>query len=79
MSRHHIGDYLGITLETASRAISALEREKIIGFVGRQLHRRLVILNRQRLQRLASDSADFDYWSALKMRKALNTVAPILQ
>jgi CRP-like cAMP-binding protein len=80
MRNHHIGDYLGLTLETVSRAINAFEREKIIEFLGTIQKRRLVIRDRQRLQRLASDSADFDYGSVLKKRKATNTLtAPTLQ
>jgi hypothetical protein len=62
MSRRHIGDYFGRTLETISRAINAFEREKILGFVGTSQKRRLVIRDRRGLQQLASDSSDFDYW-----------------
>jgi hypothetical protein len=70
MRRHHIGDYFGVTLETVSRAINAFEREKIILFVGTPRKRRLVIRNRRRLQQLASDSSDFDYWSVSEKAKS---------
>jgi CRP/FNR family transcriptional regulator len=32
MSRAEIGNYLGMTLETVSRALSRLARDKVIGF-----------------------------------------------
>ena len=68
MRRHHIADYLGLTIETVSRALSALQRGKIIQF--RDLtQRRLVIRDKQRLQLLASGAS-----SILKSRKAKNTL-----
>ena len=73
MRRHHIADYLGLTIETVSRALSALQRGKIIQF--RDLtQRRLVIRDKQRLQLLASGASEFDYSSILKSRKAENTL-----
>ena len=35
MTRSEIGNYLGMTLETASRALSRLAREKVIAFAGK--------------------------------------------
>lgn len=69
MRRHHIADYLGLTIETVSRTLSAFQREKIIQFRDRA-QRQLVIRDKQRLQQLASDASDFDFWSILKRRKA---------
>jgi CRP/FNR family transcriptional regulator, nitrogen fixation regulation protein len=69
MRRHHIADYLGLTIETVSRTLSAFQREKIIQFRDRA-QRKLVIRDKQRLQQLASDASDFDFWSILKRRKA---------
>ena len=72
MRRHHIADHFGLTIETVSRTLSAFQREKIIQFRG-PAQRQLVILNKQRLQQLASDASDFDFWSVLKRRKAVST------
>ena len=69
MNRRYIADYVGLRLETVSRAFSALQREKIIQFQD-VTQRRLVIRDKQRLQLLASGASEFDYWSILKSRKA---------
>jgi len=72
MSRWQIADYFGLRIETVSRALSAFQRENIIKFQDSG-QRRVVIRDRQRLQQLASDASDFDYWSILKKgRKAAN-------
>jgi CRP/FNR family nitrogen fixation transcriptional regulator len=47
MCRRDIGDYLGLTLETVSRALSQLHQEGIVGFSGA---RQIVLRNRQRLR-----------------------------
>ena len=47
MCRRDIGDYLGLTLETVSRALSQLHNEGILGFSGA---RQIVLRNRQRLR-----------------------------
>ncbi len=47
MCRRDIGDYLGLTLETVSRALSQLHGEGVLGFSGA---RQIVLRNRQRLQ-----------------------------
>jgi CRP/FNR family transcriptional regulator, nitrogen fixation regulation protein len=73
MNRRHIADYVGLRLETVSRAFSALQREKIIQFRD-QTQRRLVIRDKQRLQLLASGASEFDYWSNLNNRKAVDTL-----
>ena len=49
MCRRDIGDYLGLTLETVSRALSQLNDEGILGFSGA---RQIVLRNRQRLRNL---------------------------
>ena len=46
MCRRDIGDYLGLTLETVSRALSQLQTEGVLGFSGA---RQIVLRNRQRL------------------------------
>jgi CRP/FNR family transcriptional regulator, nitrogen fixation regulation protein len=51
MSRRDIADYLGLTLETVSRAISHLHNLGILGFIG-NTQRQIVLLNRQQLASL---------------------------
>lgn len=46
MCRRDIGDYLGLTLETVSRALSQLHSQGVLGFSGA---RQIVLWNRQRL------------------------------
>jgi len=47
MCRRDIGDYLGLTLETVSRALSQLHAQGILGFSGA---RQIMLHNRQRLR-----------------------------
>jgi len=49
LCRRDIGDYLGLTLETVSRALSQLHGEGVLGFSGA---RQIVLRNRQRLQNM---------------------------
>ena len=49
MCRRDIGDYLGLTLETVSRALSQLHTQGVLGFSGA---RQIVLRNRQRLRNL---------------------------
>lgn len=49
MSRRDIGDYLGLTLETVSRALSQLQAQ---GTVGLSSAREIVLRDRQHLQNL---------------------------
>ena len=42
-------DYLGLTLETVSRALSQLQSEGVLGFSGA---RQIVLRNRQRLRNM---------------------------
>ena len=51
MSRRDIADYLGLTLETVSRALSYLHGKGILGFLG-QTQRQIVLLDRGRLNEL---------------------------
>ena len=44
MSRRDIADYLGLNLETVSRALSTLQKKGILKFVG-QTQREIEILN----------------------------------
>ena len=48
MSRRDIADYLGLTLETVSRALSRLHELDVLGFVG-NTQRQIVLLDRHRL------------------------------
>jgi CRP/FNR family nitrogen fixation transcriptional regulator len=48
MCRRDIADYLGLTLETVSRALSHLHGMGILGFIG-QTQRQIVLLDRVRL------------------------------
>ncbi len=48
MCRRDIADYLGLTLETVSRALSELHGRGILGFLG-QTQRQIVLLDRTRL------------------------------
>jgi CRP/FNR family nitrogen fixation transcriptional regulator len=48
MSRRDIADYLGLTLETVSRALSHLHELGVLGFLG-QTQRQIVLLDRVRL------------------------------
>ena len=49
MCRRDIGDYLGLTLETMSRALSQLRAQGVLGFSGA---RQIVLRNRQRLRNM---------------------------
>jgi CRP/FNR family nitrogen fixation transcriptional regulator len=53
MYRRDIADYLGLTLETVSRALSCLHERGIIDFIG-QTQRQIVLRNRSGLARLDS-------------------------
>lgn len=48
MSRHDIADYLGLTLETVSRALSRLRRSGVLSFAGNS-QREITILDRTQL------------------------------
>lgn len=48
MSRRDIADYLGLTLETVSRALSRLHELRILGFIGTN-QRQIELLDRQQL------------------------------
>jgi CRP/FNR family nitrogen fixation transcriptional regulator len=51
MSRRDIADYLGLTLETVSRALSRLHELGILGFIGTN-QRQIVLLDRRQLASL---------------------------
>ena len=51
MCRRDIADYLGLTLETVSRALSRLHELGILGFIGNN-QRQIVLLDRQHLANL---------------------------
>lgn len=48
MCRRDIADYLGLTLETVSRALSKLHEDGILGFLGAN-QRQIILLDRQQL------------------------------
>jgi CRP/FNR family transcriptional regulator, nitrogen fixation regulation protein len=48
MCRRDIADYLGLTLETVSRALSILHDQGVLGFLG-QTQRQIVLLDRPKL------------------------------
>jgi CRP/FNR family transcriptional regulator, nitrogen fixation regulation protein len=51
MCRRDIADYLGLTLETVSRALSVLHQKGVLGFLG-QTQRQIVLLDRPKLAEL---------------------------
>lgn len=51
MCRRDIADYLGLTLETVSRALSILQGKGVLGFLG-QTQRQIVLLDRPKLAEL---------------------------
>ena len=51
MTRRDIADYLGLTLETVSRALSHLHELSILGFIGKN-QRQIVLLDRRQLANL---------------------------
>jgi CRP/FNR family nitrogen fixation transcriptional regulator len=51
MCRRDIADYLGLTLETVSRALSRLHELGVLGFIGNN-QRQIVLLDRQQLANL---------------------------
>jgi CRP/FNR family transcriptional regulator, nitrogen fixation regulation protein len=51
MCRRDIADYLGLTLETVSRALSVLEHKGLLGFLD-QTQRQIALLNRPKLAEL---------------------------
>ena len=58
MNRRDIADYLGLTLETVSRALSAIKKKGFLKFLG-QTHREIAVLNPAGLAELA-ECAEFD-------------------
>jgi CRP/FNR family nitrogen fixation transcriptional regulator len=48
MSRRDIADYLGLTLETVSRALSQLRRAGVLDFIG-HTQREIVLRDRRQL------------------------------
>jgi CRP/FNR family nitrogen fixation transcriptional regulator len=51
MCRRDIADYLGLTLETVSRALSKLHEDGILGFLGKD-QRQIILLDRRQLTNL---------------------------
>ena len=61
MSRRDIADYLGLTVETVSRAMNEFRRAKIIEIRDHE-PRRIIIRTKARLERMASDGSKFEWW-----------------
>ena len=64
MTRRDIADYLGLTVETVSRAMNEFRRAKIIEIRDHQ-PRRIIVRTKARLERLASlasDGSRFEWW-----------------
>jgi hypothetical protein len=62
MRRQHIGDYFGLSMETVSRTFTAFHKARIIDFLDNpKLQRRVVIRDKRRLERFASDAVDFGW------------------
>jgi Crp-like helix-turn-helix domain len=61
MSRKDISDYLGLTEETVSRAMNEFRRAKIIK-IPHRAPRRIMIRDKARLEKLASDASNFEWW-----------------
>ena len=62
MHRQHIADYFGLSMETVSRTFSAFHKARIIDFLDNpKVQRRVVIRDKRRLERFASDAADFGW------------------
>jgi CRP/FNR family nitrogen fixation transcriptional regulator len=55
MTRRDIADYLGMTLETVSRALSSLQEERIISLMGTN-HREIVLHDRSKLAQRATSA-----------------------
>jgi hypothetical protein len=62
MRRQHIADYFGLSMETVSRTFNAFHKAGIIDFLDNpRVQRRIVIRDKRRLERFASDAADFGW------------------
>ena len=61
MSRSDIADYLGLTIETVSRSIGKLRRQKVLELSGSQHFR---ILDKSELERIAGDDRGWDELAA---------------
>ena len=61
MSRKDISDYLGLTVETVSRAMNEFRRARIIGLTHRA-PKLIMIRDKARLEELASDASNFEWW-----------------
>jgi CRP/FNR family nitrogen fixation transcriptional regulator len=66
MTRRDIADYLGLTIESVSRALSIFRREGLLSFRG-YAHRQVVLHHRTKLARLANSS---ESWSPSFSRSA---------
>ena len=65
MNRQDISDYLGLRMETTSRAMNEFCRAKIIQ-IPEHKPKRIIIRDKARLEQLASDASDFEWWNYRK-------------
>jgi CRP/FNR family transcriptional regulator, nitrogen fixation regulation protein len=76
MGRRDIADYLGLTVETVSRAMHEFRRAKIIEIPDHE-PRRIIIRAKARLETLASDGTKLDWWQRSKRQSADARVSSI--
>jgi CRP/FNR family transcriptional regulator, nitrogen fixation regulation protein len=67
MGRRDIADYLGLTVETVSRALSALQKESILSFSGRG-QRAIALHDRARLAQRATSPLPHHWWHSKNYR-----------
>ena len=62
MTRGDIADYLGITIETVSRSLSAFRHRGIISFNGHRDHREVILKDRTKLAEVALSKYRYRDW-----------------
>ena len=80
MCRRDMADYLGLTIETVSRALSNLQEQGILGFLGMN-QRQIVLLDRRKLTSLDLQSAGVDRFAGLnsRMYRMQGIILPLTQ